>query len=147
MTRIAVLTISQITRHADGEDVTIQLGQHDVPVPEPLGRLLLTLAADGKPWTGIGSPANREWLFPGLLPGRPITPARLAERLRAIGVPVLAARRAALISLAAQMPAAVLADLLGLQPATAVKWRRQAGADWNNYAAELARERNHKPGE
>lgn len=145
MTRIAALTTSQITCHDDG--VTIQLGQHDVPVPEPLGKLLLTLIADGKPYTGIGTPPERKWLFPGLLPGRPITPARLADRLRALGIPVRAGRRAALTDLAAQMPAAVLADLLGLHPTTAVKWMHQAGANWTRYAAELARDRNHKPGE
>ena len=61
------LTTSQVTRHDDG--VTIQLGQHDVPVPGPLGAMLLTLIADGKPYTGIGSPATSKWLFPGLLPG------------------------------------------------------------------------------
>jgi hypothetical protein len=145
MTRIAALTTSQVTRHHNG--VTIQLGQHDVPVPAPLGDLLLTLIADGKPYTGIGSPADSKWLFPGLLPGRPITPARLADRLRTLGVPVQAGRRAALTDLAAQLPAAVLADLLGLHPATAVKWMHQAGGNWNRYAAELARTRNHQPGE
>jgi hypothetical protein len=143
--RIAALTTSQVTRHRDG--VTIQLGQHDVPVPELLGNLLLTLITDGKPYTGIGTPASSKWLFPGLLPGQPITAKRLAERLRALSIPVQAGRRAALIDLAAQIPAAVLADLLGLHPTTAVKWMHQAGADWTRYAAELARDRNHQPGE
>jgi hypothetical protein len=145
MTRIAALTTSQITRHHDG--VTIRLGEHEAPVPGPLGELLLTLIADGKPYTGIGSPPSSTWLFPGLLPGRPITPARLADRLRALGIPAQAARRAALIDLAAQMPAAVLADILGLHPTTAVKWMHEAGADWARYAAELTRTRNHQPGE
>jgi hypothetical protein len=145
--RIAALTTSQIASHGDDQDVTIQLGQHDIPLPAPLGRLLLTLAAEGKPYAGTGTPRDRKWLFPGQLPGRPITPERLAERLRAIGVPVMAGRRTALIDLASQMPAAVLADSLGFRPATAVRWRHQAGADWNQYAAELARERNHEPGE
>jgi hypothetical protein len=144
MTRIAALTTAQVTRHDDG--VTIQLGRHDVPVPGPLGDLLITLIADGKPHTGIGSPPDSKWLFPGLLPGRPITPARLAGRLRALGLPVKAGRRAALTDLAARLPAAVLADLLGLHPTTAVNWMHQAGADWNRYAAELARDRNHQPG-
>ena len=57
----------------------------------------------------------------------------------------MAGRRAALTDLAAQMPAAVLADLLGLTPGTAVRWMRQAGADWSGYAAELARTRHHQP--
>ena len=129
------------------QDVTIRLGQHDIPVPAPLGELLLTLAAEGKPYAGTGTPRDQKWLFPGQLAGRPITPERLAERLRAIGIPVMAGRRTALTDLAAQMPAAVLADSLGFRPATAVRWRHQAGADWNRYAAELARERNHEPGE
>ena len=145
MTRIAALATSQVSRNDDG--VTIQLGQHDVPVPEPLGELLLTLIADGKPYTGIGTPPGGKWLFPGLLPGRPITPARLADRLRSLGIPVKAGRRAALIDLAARMPAAVLADLLGLHPTTAVHWMHEAGADWTRYAAQLARDRNHQPGE
>ena len=41
--------------------------------------------------------------------------------------------------LAAQLPAAVLADLLGLHQTTAAKWMHQAGGDWSRYAAELAR--------
>jgi len=146
MTRIAALTTSQVTSHAE-KGVTIRLGQHDVPVPHQLGDLLLTLIADGRPYTGIGTPPDRKWLFPGLLPGRPITPARLAERLRALGIPARAGRRAALTDLAARLPAAVLADLLGLHPSTAVHWMHEAGADWTRYAAELARDRNHKPGE
>ena len=145
MSRIAALTTSQVTRRDDG--IAIQLGRHEVPVPEPLGALLLTLIAEGKPYTGIGSPPGSRWLFPGLLPGRPITASRLAERLRALGIPTQAGRRTALTDLAAQLPAAVLADLLGLHPTTAVRWMHQAGADWNRYAAELARTRNHQPGE
>ena len=145
MTRVAAMTTSQVTRH--GDDVYVQFGQHEVPVPGTLGSLLLTLIADGKPNTGTGSPAISQWLFPGLLPGQPITPARLAGRLRALGIPVQAGRRAALTGLAAQLPAAVLADTLGLQPRTAVRWMHDAGADWNRYAADLARTRNHQPGE
>ena len=128
MTRIAALTTSQVTSHAE-KGVTIRLGQHDIPVPQQLGELLLTLIADGKPYTGIGTPPDRKWLFPGLLPGRPITPARLAERLRALGIPARAGRRAALTDLAARLPAAVLADLLGLHPSTPVHGMHEAGAD------------------
>jgi hypothetical protein len=40
--------------------------------------------------------------------------------------------------LAAQFPADVLADLLGLHENTAAKWISQAGGDWTRYAAELA---------
>ena len=99
-------------------------------------------------WPGScsGGRCSRDWCGRcSLLPGRPITPARLAERLRALGIPVQAGRRAALTDLAAQLPAAVLADLLGLHPTTAVAWMHQAGGDWTRYAAQIARTRNHQP--
>jgi hypothetical protein len=145
VTRIAALTIRQVTRH--DENPHIRLGNHDIPVPAALGTILDTLITDGKPYTGTGTPEHRKWLFPGLLPGQPITPERLSARLNAIGIPVRAARRAALTGLAAQVPAAVLADALGIHPTTAVNWTHDAGSDWNRYAAELARNRNHQQGE
>ncbi|HET9247345.1 MAG TPA: hypothetical protein VFO15_16190 [Xanthobacteraceae bacterium] len=143
--RIAIMTTDQITHH--GDDVFIRLGQHDLPTPEPLGTLLLQLITNGKSHVGIGSPTNTRWLFPGGMPGQPITASRLAERLRALDIPTQAARRATLTDLASQLPAAVLADLLNLSPATAVRWVHEAGGDWTRYAADLARTRNHQPRE
>ncbi|MGH3920067.1 MAG: hypothetical protein ACRDSG_13690 [Pseudonocardiaceae bacterium] len=141
--RIAVMTTDQITHH--GNDVFIRFGQHDVPAPEPLGALLLQLITHGKSHVGIGSPTTTQWLFPGGMPGQPITASRLAQRLRALGIPTQAARRATLIDLASQLPAAVLADLLNLSPTTAVRWTHQAGGNWTRYAADLARTSNHQP--
>jgi hypothetical protein len=83
------------------------------------------------------------------VPRRPPRPAdhrpRLGSRLRAIGIHPMAGRRAALLDLAAQLPPAVLADLLNLAPGTAVRWTRQAGGDWSRYAADLARDPHHQP--
>ena len=142
LSRIAVITTSQITRRDDS--MLIQLGRHDVPVPGPLAAATLKLINDGRSNRGVGSPPATSWLFPGHQPGRPITPARLGERLRAIGIYAQAARRAALLDLAAQLPAAVLADLLGLHETTAARWMHQAGGDWSRYAAELARTTPHQ---
>jgi hypothetical protein len=141
--RIAAMTTDQVTNR--DHEVLVRFGQHKVPVPEPLGALLHQLIRDRKPHIGVGSPTNTRWLFPGGLPGRPTTAARLADRLRALGIKTQPARRAALIDLAAQLPAAVLADLLNLHPTTAVRWMHQAGGDWTRYAAELARTRIHQP--
>ncbi|MGH3548595.1 MAG: hypothetical protein ACRDQU_10905 [Pseudonocardiaceae bacterium] len=141
--RIATMTTDRVI-HRDGE-VFIRSGRHELPIPEPLQALLLELINHRKPYVGIGSPTSSPWLFPGLLPGRPITASRLADRLRTLGIPTQAARRAALIDLATQLPAAVLANLVNLHPTTAVKWTHQAGGDWTRYAAELARTRNHIP--
>jgi len=142
LSRIAAMTTSQVTRR-DGETL-IRLGRHDVPVPGPLAEAVLKLISGGRSYRGIGSPQQTAWLFPGHLPGRPITPARLGERLRAIGIYAQTGRRAALLDLAAQLPAAVLADLLGLHETTAAKWMHQAGGDWSRYAAELSRSLPHQ---
>ena len=131
------MTTSQVTR--GGAETSLLLGRHHVPVPSPLASAVLQLINDGRSYRGVGSPPATTWLFPGHLPGRPITPARLGERLRAIGIYAQTGRRAALLDLAAQLPAAVLADLLGLHETTAAKWMHQAGGDWSRYAAELAR--------
>ena len=48
-------------------------------------------------------------------------------------------RQAALLQLAAELPAPVLADLLGLHANTAVEWVRAARGDWSVYAASGAR--------
>ena len=143
LSRIAAMTTSQITSN-DGT-VFVRFGHHNVPVPEPLGVILTDLIRTGRTHTATGSPATSPWLFPGGLPGRPITASRLGQRLRTLGIYAMASRRAALTDLAAQLPAAVLADLLHLAPTTAVHWSHQAGADWSSYAAQIARTRNHQP--
>jgi hypothetical protein len=137
LSRIAAMTTSQITRRDD--QMLIRLGRHDTPVPGPLADAVLQLISGGRSYRGVGSPQQTAWLFPGHLPGRPITPGTLGERLRALGIYAQTGRRAALLDLAAHLPAAVLADLLGLHQTTAAKWMHQAGGDWSGYAAELAR--------
>ena len=84
LSRIATMTTSQIATRDD--TVHVRLGEHDVPVPEPLGKVLTELARNGRAYTGTGSPTQTDWLFPGGLPGKPITASRLGERLRALGI-------------------------------------------------------------
>ncbi len=43
------------------------------------------------------------------------------------------------MQLGAELPAVLLADLLGISPKTEVHWVRAAGVDWATYAAERAR--------
>jgi hypothetical protein len=143
LSRIAVMTTDQITSR--DRTVFVRFGQHEVPVPDPLGIILTQLINSGRSHVGIGSPAATGWLFPGGMPGRPITAARLGDRLRALNIRAKPGRRAALMDLTAQLPAAIVADLLHLSPGTAVRWMKQAGGDWTHYAAEVARTRNHQP--
>ena len=139
LTRIIALTVDQVITTNDG--VYLKLGASRTIIPEPLGALLVDLATNGKPHTGVGSPAASHWLFPGLHPGRPLDPSGLGQRLRRLGIPTKPGRRAALMHLASLLPAAVLAEILHLQPTTAVHWVAAAGGDWNNYAARISRTR------
>ena len=143
LSRIAVMTTEQVHRHDDV--VSLRFGAHDLTVPQPLSVLLTDLIDVGRSHhLGVGSPTTSPWLFPGHLPGRPITPARLGERLRALGIRALPGRRATLLQLAAEVPAAVLAELLHLTPATATRWTRDAAGDWSRYAADLASRGDHQ---
>lgn len=137
LSRITAITLDQISRH---DTTTIRFGSDDIVVPEPLAALIGRLIDTPRGYVGIRDPAESPWLFPGLQPGRPLTPARLGARLGKLGIDARAGRRAALIHLAAQLPAAVLADLLHLTPGTAVRWVNNAGGDWSRYAAALATE-------
>jgi hypothetical protein len=139
LTRVVALTVDQVIVNHDG--VYLTLGPNQTIIPEPLGALLIDLATNGRPHTGVGTAAHSPWLFPGLHPGRPLHPSSLGLRLRQLAIPTMPGRRAALMHLASQLPAAVLAEMLHLQPSTAVHWVAAAGGDWNNYAAQIARNR------
>jgi hypothetical protein len=65
--------------------------------------------------------------------------SRLAERLRALGLPAGAARSTALFGLAGELPAALLARMLGIHISVAVQWQHASSGDWARYAAEVSR--------
>ncbi|MDH6120448.1 hypothetical protein [Kitasatospora sp. GAS204B] len=61
------------------------------------------------------------WLFPGVVPGRPLSRKAFNDRLARQGIHTRAARTAALIALATELPAPVLADLLDIHIHTALR--------------------------
>ena len=137
LSRVAVLTVDALTTSDAG--ISVRFGTHAVVVPEPLATHVTTLVATGRGHhIGIGSTVTSPWLFPGHLPGRPITASQLGQRLRAHGIDARAARRAAQRHLAAEVPAVVLAEMLGVAIGTAVNWVHAAGGDWARYAATAA---------
>lgn len=138
LTRIVAITRDQL--NIADEVAHLQLGPTRIEVPEPLRGLLARLASEGRRYVGTGSPQATPWPFPGLSPGRPLGASHLGERLRRLDIPTMAGRRAALMHLGARLPAAVLADLLGITPSTAVRWVRAAGGDWTTYAAQVVRD-------
>ncbi|HME74265.1 MAG TPA: hypothetical protein VKI00_00985 [Mycobacterium sp.] len=134
---ISRLTIDH-TRTSGGQ-VLIRLGDEPVVLPEPVASLALTVVANRRGKAAVGDPGTSPWLFPGGQPGRPISPYALTERLRQLGLQPARDRSTALFQLATDLPAAVLARMLGIHITVAVAWQRASAGDWTDYAAEISR--------
>lgn len=135
---ISRLTVDHVL-HSDDGTVRLRLADRPIVVPEPLGELLLGLLASRKGHAVLGDTGTAPWLFPGGQPGRPMSASRITERLRDLGIHAGPARTAALLQLAAELPAAVIARLLGLHIKVAVEWQRASSGDWVDYAADYSR--------
>ena len=125
--------------HRDGQDVSVRLGRHEVPVPDPLGRLLLTadprrqalhrhrltdrLAGGCSPAAARPAPSPR--------PGSPSASAPSASPPRPDAGPHSPTSPPS-------CPPPSWPTSWACTPSTAVSWMHQAGGDWNRYAAQLA---------
>lgn len=73
------------------------------------------------------------WLFPGNPPSRPIGELSLSRQLKLVGIECNQHRRAALLHLAGEIPAAILSDIVGVHVNTAGAWADMAGRPWGDY--------------
>ena len=87
----------------------------------------------------LGDQGTSPWLFPGGRPGQPISAYQLAERLRQLGLRPAQSRTTALFGLSTELPAAMLARLLGIHIKVAVAWQQASAGDWTTYAADYSR--------
>jgi hypothetical protein len=140
---ISRLTLSHV-QSADGQ-VLIRLGREPVVLPRPVDALALQVAATRRGHAALGDDGTSAWLFPGGRPGQPISAARLGERLSGIGIRAGQSRSAALFQLATDLPAAVLANMLGIHISVAVQWQRLSAGDWTAYAADVSRRARQQP--
>ncbi|MFC8453076.1 hypothetical protein [Kitasatospora sp. NPDC057223] len=136
LSTISSLTVDQVTA-ANGR-VAIQLGTSPTILPEPLATLVLDLIATRRPYTVIGHTGQTPWLFPGQRPGQHISADRLGLRLIAVGIQPGQARSTALFALAEEVPAAILARMLGIHIQVAVQWQKASAGDWAAYAADVS---------
>ncbi|WP_370185810.1 hypothetical protein [Rhodococcus wratislaviensis] len=127
-TRIVELTTSDLGIDSRG-DSTLRLRDRPVLLPPALAALITELTSRPP------SSTTPEWLFPGRCPGAHLDSGRLALLLRTAGIPVRPARGAALAALAADLPAPVLADLLGISVSAATRWSALAARDNAEYLA------------
>lgn len=142
---ISRLTVDDVA--TDGNDVRLRLGREPVVLPEPLATLIVGLVASRTGHAVLGDQHNSPWLFPGGQPGRPVSSYRLAERLRELGLRSGQARSTALFQLATELPAALLARMLGIHVSVAVQWQRACSGDWTTYAADYSRRSQKLPDE
>ena len=134
---ISRLTVDHV--QASEGVVRLRLGREPVVVPEPLATLVLHLV--------ITRQGRRHHRGPGHLTlaaarraarpaGQPLPPS---ERLHQIGIQPGPARSTALFQLATELPAAILARMLGIHIDVAVAWQRASAGDWMTYAADVSR--------
>ncbi|MHB8342338.1 MAG: hypothetical protein ACYDB7_14395, partial [Mycobacteriales bacterium] len=135
--RIARLTTDQVT--IDDTAVRLRLGTAPITLPGPLADLTRELLDGKRGHATTGAAGPSPWLFPGGQPGRPITATHLGQRLKDLGIKPGQARSTALFQLATELPAALLARLLGIHVDVAVAWQRASSGDWMTYAAAVSR--------
>ena len=136
-TRIARLTVDDITER--GDTVLLRIGQSPLPLPGPVAQLAreLVTSAHTRPMGLFNRPDGAPlWLFDGAHPGKSLRPDTITTRIAAaLGVPIRPARNAALCALAQDIPAPVLAQVLGLGVEAAERWSNLVKPDWSAYLA------------
>jgi hypothetical protein len=87
-------------------------------------------------WTlgRLGTPVP--WLFPGQSPARAAVDVLFCVRLHRYGIDAHAGRNTTRLALAAELPAAVLADLTRISVSTAERWFQWAKRDWAAYVGK-----------
>jgi hypothetical protein len=129
-TGITALRTTDIRTTADGE-VTLRLGRGEIPLPEPLAQIAQTLRDRELQRTGTDG-----WLMPGRHAGQHVSADTVQKRLKRYGIErSREGRHAALLALAARLPAPILAERIGIHQSRAAAWVRMAGGNYADYVA------------
>lgn len=118
----------------------LSAGRFPMILPGGLATLVCQVAADAAEHDHslVCSPGQKDrWLFPGAAPGCHARASWITQQLnQELGIFVRRARNAALCTLAQDLPAPVLADLLSMHITTAVRWTKLTSRDWTDYLVE-----------
>ena len=132
LTRVAALRREDLIRTDHGWQ--LRFGRRPVDVPALLEEVLADLmVATGRTARTAASPTD--WLIPGRKHGTHVTAEELRRRLQVLDLPVRPGRRGALLALASELPAAVLAEHFAVHRARAAQWTRAAGREYADYVA------------
>lgn len=135
LTRIVAMRTDQVTLAED----TVHVAFNDLPIQMPA--VLDDLIREHLHHRGKSLYASRGtgWLFPGGNPGRHLATENIRSQLVAIGIKPFEARKATLFALAGDVPAPVLAELIGITDTNAANWAHLAARDWTGYIADRSR--------
>lgn len=134
LARIAALRVGDVHHRPDGT-VIVELAGNPVPVHEPFATLIAQLPQRRS--NGVSDQLAGPWLFPGRHAGGHIGPVVLGERLRDLGIEARAMRNAARAQLAAEIPPALLGEVIGVAATTATRWAALTAGNWTAYAADI----------
>jgi hypothetical protein len=132
ISKIVALTTEDLDITEDG--TYLRLGPEPLLLPPPLDALVTSLPIT-KPFGAASTLADARWLFPGKWAGHHQHPTSLMGRLNKLGIITRASRNAAMLHLAATVPPAVCASLIGISTGAATRWAEYAGSNWTTYAA------------
>jgi hypothetical protein len=147
LSRLVALRTSDLDRRSDrGGIVCLSRGTHWLELPDPLGTWAWSLRNTPAP-TSVqpGTDPAGGWLFPGGIPGRPLRPASLGNRLRRYGITARAGRNDALTEIAAAVAPVTLAYLLDMRLGTANAWAEASSGSWSRYLDDLLDDHDDDP--
>ncbi|WP_203338139.1 hypothetical protein [Nocardioides limicola] len=136
VTTIVALTVDDIELTSSG--TYLNLGTEPVELLPDVADLITALPI-AKPFGAARTLADPKWPFPGKRAGHHQHSKSLMGRLNRLGIITRASRNTAMLHLAATVPPAVFASLVGIDVGTATRWAEHAGGNWTRYAAERSR--------
>lgn len=111
--------------------VSVRFGSTPIELEGAVGELVrLHLAAPPRRGYAVG---DSEWVFEGMSPGAHLSAAYIRLRLREQRINARVSRETRMNLLAMRMPAAVLADVVGVVGATADRRKERTSGIWSQY--------------
>ena len=144
ITEVLALRSEQVIQLED--DHFLQLAGNVLLLPPPLAALLAQLPLPRNNNRTVIPPTDSSapLLFTGFNHTRPLDSRTFGARLLRSGITPHASRNTAMMTLAADLPAAVVADLLGIHDTTATLWAHRTKRDWHTYLAHRRTDTNHR---